>query len=57
MPKEDTDTQKEAQQQTETGMEGGIQTDREEARELPADNTPEVTKDDIAASDLFKILR
>ncbi len=57
MPKEDTDTPKEAQQQAKTGMEGGMQTDREEAEEFPADNTPEVKKDDISASDLFKILR
>lgn len=57
MPKEDADTPKEAQQKAETGMEGGMQTNREEAKELPADNTPEITKDDISASDLFKILR
>lgn len=57
MPKEDEGTPKEAQQQAETGMEGGMPTDREEAKELPADNTLEITKDDISASDLFKILR
>ena len=56
-PKQDADTPKEAQQQAEKGMEGGMQTDREEATDIPADITPEVRENDISASDLFKILR
>ncbi len=56
-PKQDADTPKEAQQQAEKGMEGGMQTDREDATDIPADITPEVRENDISASDLFKILR
>lgn len=43
--------------QTARNTEGGMQTDREEAEVISTDLKPDIPKDDITASDLFKILQ